>query len=131
MPDEPSLGEVARRLERMEARQEELWRELTARKVDTELYQRDRREDERRFTELERDLISEVAARTAALDEERRAREKAVEDEKKARQEGDNAIVTRLEKGTATWRQTLFNGWLPALFVVATLAVTIWLAKGK
>ena len=131
MADEPSLGEVARRLERMEARQEELWRELTARKVDAELYQRDQREVERRFVELERDLIAEVAARTAALDEERKAREKAVEDEAKARKDGDNAMVALLEKGTATWRQTLFNGWLPSLFVVSTLAVTIWLAKGK
>lgn len=131
MGSEPTLGEVVRRLERMEARQEELWRELTARKVDAEVYQRDRRETERRFTELERDLINEVAARTAALDEEHRSRDKAIEDESKARETGDKAIVALLEKGTASWRQTLFNGWLPALFVVATLAVTIWVAKGK
>ena len=88
MPDEPSLGEVVRRLERMEARQEELWRELTRRMVDTDLYGRDQREIERRFTELERDLIAEVAALTAALDAETKAREKAVVDEAAARQAG-------------------------------------------
>ncbi|WP_433234008.1 hypothetical protein [Actinomadura nitritigenes] len=128
MPDEPSLGEVARRLERMEARQEELWRELTARKVDAELYQRDRREDERRFTELERDLISEVAARKAALDEERKAREKAVADERAGREAGDKAIVDRLQQTGTNWRQVLFSGLLPSLFFIVTIAVTVLLA---
>lgn len=127
MPDEPTLGEVVRRLDRMEL----LFRELASRKVETELYQRDQREGERRFTEFERDLIAESAARAAAIDELRRTCEKAVDDEAKARREGDAAIIAMVEKGTATWRQTLFNGWLPALFAVAAITVSIWLAKGK
>lgn len=121
MPDEqPTLGEVVRRLERMEARQEELWRELTARKVDVDFYQRDRREDERRFVELERDLLQEIAAR-----------EKAVDDERRAREDGDKALANRMDSGGANWRQALYNGLLPSLFLLLTLAVTIWVAKGK
>lgn len=124
---EPTLGEVVRRLDRME----NLFRELASRKVESELYQRDRREDERRFTEFERDLIAESAARTAALDELRRACEKAIADEAKAREDGDVALAARMDSGGANWRQAVYNGLLPTLCVLITLAVSIWLAKGK
>lgn len=60
MPDEPSLGEVVRRLARLE--------ELLLRLVSTDLYTRDQREMERRFAELEGD-IKELQRRAEKRDD--------------------------------------------------------------
>lgn len=118
MPDEPSLGEVVRRLDRLESRLEELLREMGLRVVSVDLYARDQREIERRFTEMERDLLQEVEARKAALVEERTAREN-----------GDREIKNDLGQQGTNWRQTLYSGLLPTLFLVITLAIQIWLAR--
>ncbi|MBA9003655.1 hypothetical protein [Thermomonospora cellulosilytica] len=107
MPNEPSLGEVVRRLDRMEARLEELVREMGLRVVSAELYARDQRELERRFTELERDLAQERADRETAIRELK---------------------TQQVQQGT-NWRQAVYAGILPTLFILLTLGVQIWLAS--
>lgn len=102
MPNEPfSAGELGRRLDRIEG--------LLLRLVSQDVYSRDQRETERRFTELERDLA-----------EERDARKEAV---KALREERANS--------GATWRQALYSGLIPAVFFVITMAVTLSRAGGK
>lgn len=102
MADEISLGEVARGIKRIEERLQD----LSTKVVSAEVYGRDQRELERRFAELERDLEAE-----------RTAREKDIA-----------AVYKRLEQGGANWRQTLYNGLLPAVFFVITIVVTLWVA---
>lgn len=131
MPDEVGLGEVVRRLERLETRLEELMREFAVRVVSVDLYTRDQRELERRFGEMERDLMQEVEARKAALAEERRARENALAEERTARENGDRELAGRLDKAGTNWRQALYNGLLPALFFMVSIAVTVILARGR
>jgi hypothetical protein len=106
VPDEPSLGEVVRRLDRMESRLEEFIREISMRTVDVRVYEQTQREWERRHADLQRDL-----------DDERQAREKA-----------DKALSERLDRSGTNWRQVLFNGILPSVFLLITLSVTILLA---
>jgi hypothetical protein len=96
--DEVSTGELARRLERME--------NLLLKLVNVDVYGRDRREDERRFAELERDLTDERAAREAAV----------------------KALHDRLDKAGTNWRQALYSGLIPGLFFLLSMAVTILLA---
>lgn len=130
MADEVGLGEVVRRLERLEARLEELMREFAVRVVSVDLYTRDQRELERRFAEFERDLMQEVEARKAAIAEERAARQNALAEERTARENGDRDLATKMDRQGTNWRQALYSGMLPCLFIVITLAVQIWLAKG-
>lgn len=100
MVDEPGLGEVVRRLDRLEVRLEELIRELALRLVSADVYSRDQREAERRFTEMERDLIAEVEARKAA----------------------DTELRDSLSQQGSNWRQAVYAGVIPgALFLIGIL----------
>lgn len=96
MADEVSLAEVVRRLVRLE----QLLQELSLRLVSTDVYNRDQREFERRFTEIERDLAEERTARRADIAE----------------------VKARLDGTGTNWRQAIYAGVIPGvLFLVATL----------
>lgn len=101
MPDEPSLGELLRRLDRIEG----LLRGL----VSHDVYSRDMREMERRFTELERDL-----------DKERDERQREV-----------TAIRAERKDTGANWRQAIYNGLIPAFLCLLTIVVAVSRASGK
>lgn len=133
MADEPSLGEVVRRLDRVEGQQT----------VSPVLYGRDRAEMERRVSELERELDSERAARLAAVEVERAARQAAIETEhavwraaleaeRAARKEADRLLREQLEKQadkqSGNWRQALYGGLVPGLIVLVSVAVQTILA---
>lgn len=102
MADDWSMGEVVRRLDRLEA----LIRDLSLRVVPMEVYTRDRAELERRMAELDRDLDAE----------------------RTARKEADRELADRMDKGGANWRQALYTGVIPGVFFVITLTVTVLLA---
>lgn len=102
MADDPTMGELARRLDRVERQQQD----LAAGSVSPALYGRDR-------DELKQDIVE----LRAALDEERRLRREAVRE-----------VYVRLDKSGTNWRQALFSGVLPALFFIITITVTILLA---
>lgn len=96
MGDEVALAEVVRRLVRLES----LLQELSLRLVSTDIYTRDQREVERRFTELERDLAEERTARRSDVTE----------------------IKARFDSQGTNWRQAIYSGILPAiLFLVGIL----------
>lgn len=114
MADDPT---VTWRLDRLEQQQHE----QAARSIAPELYARDR-------AELERD----VADLRTQLEEERRARRAAEERWDKACAErvdkAEKRITDRLDKSGTNWRQSLFSGVLPTLFLALTLLVTVLLA---
>lgn len=103
MPDEPSLGEVVRRLDRMEV----LLQDLTLRLVSADVYTRDQREIGRRLTELERDLAD-------------RRREHA-EDVKDLRARIDDRDKT---SGTNV-RQAIYAGLIPAVLFLVTILLQL------
>lgn len=109
MADEVSTGELARRLD-------EVLRTLQG-LVSRGEYNSDQRHWEHRFTDLERDLA-----------EERKTREAAVADERTERKAADQKIYEQMDKSGTNWRQTLFSGLLPSLFLLISLAVTVTLA---
>lgn len=98
MADEPSNGELGRRLDEVLR----TVRDLPGRGEYNE-YQR---HAEHRFTEIERDLEAERAAREAA----------------------DKRLHDRMDKTGTNWRQTVYSGLLPGVFFLLTMAVTILLA---
>ncbi|MFI7707596.1 hypothetical protein [Nonomuraea sp. NPDC049480] len=102
MADEPTLGELSRRLDGMTA--------MLAQLVQRAEYLADQRLAERRFIEIERDL--EDFRRTLA------------DDIKAVRALLDAAA----EKRTSNVRQAFYAGILPALLVLAGIVVQIWLA---
>lgn len=89
MVDDVSTGELARRLGRME--------DLLLRLVSVDVYGRDQKESERRFGEIERDLL----------------------DEREARQAADKELQERMDKSGTNWRQALYSGLIPAILVLA------------
>lgn len=125
MTDEVSTGELARRWDevvRRLDRLDEFLRELSLRLASlTDVYSRDQRETDRRFVELERDLAEEREARKAEVTQERQAREAAVRELKEQQRQ------QAAQRGT-DWRQLLYNGLVPGLLFLLTMAVTILLA---
>ncbi|MDB5911099.1 MAG: hypothetical protein JWP34_5216 [Massilia sp.] len=107
MPDEPGLGEVVRRLERLETLL------LSLRVVSEDLYNRDQRETERRFTELERDLA----------------------DERQARQVADRELKEQFTAATTTsgsnMRQAIFSGLIPGVLFLISILITLSQSRGK
>lgn len=98
MADEVSTGELARRLGRME--------DLLLRLVSVDVYGRDQREIERRFGEIERDLL----------------------DEREARKTDIKALHERLDKADTNRRQTVFSGLMPWALVLFGTAINVWIA---
>jgi Skp family chaperone for outer membrane proteins len=96
--DEPTIGELSRRLDGVTAMMAQLVQrgEYAS---DQRLSERRFSESERRFTELEQD-VAEI----------RKAMEKTV------------------EKRQTNARQALYAGILPAVFILLGIAVQIWLA---
>lgn len=106
MADEPSNAELARRLTEIAT--------LLQQVVGRPEYNSDQRHVEHRFTEIERDI----------------------EDVRRTHTEDIKAIRALLDKAAEKrgmdWRQAVYNGLLPAVFLSVTLLVTILLAfKGK
>jgi hypothetical protein len=92
VPDEFSAGELGRRLDRIEG--------LLLRLVSQDVYSRDQREAERRFTELERDMA-----------EERQTRKDEVK-----------ALRDQFQQTGTNWRQAIYAGVIPGvLFLVGVL----------
>ncbi|MEU8247392.1 hypothetical protein [Nonomuraea sp. NPDC048916] len=101
MPDEPSPGELARRLVDLQ--------HAAQRFMSQELFVAEQRATERRLTTIERDL-SGLASR---LDGEIKA------------------LTTRMEarerERGANWRQSVYAGVIPAALLLVSLLVQIWL----
>lgn len=102
MVDEPSLGELSRRIDHVIATQAQL--------VQRTEYTADRRYDDRRFaeieadhTELRREITEELKALKASID-------------------------AATEKRGTNVRQAVYAGLLPALFMMVSIVVQIWLA---
>jgi uncharacterized coiled-coil DUF342 family protein len=106
VPDEISLGEVVRRLDRIERQLQD----LSARVVSSDVYTRDQREIDRRLTELERDLADKRKDHAADVKELR------------------GQIADRDKTGGSNFRQNIFQGWLPAVFILVGILVQIGLA---
>ncbi|MFI6732123.1 hypothetical protein ACIBI9_04250 [Nonomuraea sp. NPDC050451] len=113
MADEPSPGELSRRLDGVVMSLAQL--------IQRAEYAADQRLIERRFTDVEGD-VNEL--RRTLLDEVRALR-------------GDlAAAVTRLEaadekreeKRGGNLKQMIYSGILPTLFILLTIAVQVWLA---
>ncbi|MDL4812827.1 hypothetical protein [Actinomadura opuntiae] len=103
MVDDPT---VKWRLDRLEQQQHE----QAARSISPELYARDRAELERDIADLRRHLDK-------------------VEKECQDRVEkAEKRVSDRLDKSGTNWRQSLFQGVLPTLFLALTLLVTVLLA---
>lgn len=126
MPEEPGLGEAIRRLDRIE----ELMRNGL---VPMNVYDRDQREIDRRFTALERQNESlRHWAESLAEAKELEALEREVA--KKADAEDVQALARRQEtaaqqSGTNV-RQAIYNGLLPCLFVLINILIMISQTRG-
>ncbi|MCT9932458.1 hypothetical protein N5079_19845 [Planotetraspora sp. A-T 1434] len=102
MADEPSAGELLRRIDGLTA--------VTAQLVTRTEYAADRRYDDRRFAEIEKD----VAELGRTLTEEMKALRRSID--AAAEKRGTNA------------RQAVYAGLLPAVLVLLGIAVQIWIA---
>lgn len=103
MADEPSLGEVSRRIDQVSMSLTQL--------VQRTEYTADRRFDDRRFGELESDVVE----LRRHLTEEMRALKASID-----------AATER--RGTNV-RQAVYAGVLPAVLVLMGIVVQIWLAR--
>ena len=103
MADEPSLGEVSRRIDQVSMSLTQL--------VQRTEYTADRRFDDRRFTELE----SDVTELRRHLTEEMRALK--------------TSIDAATERRGTNMRQAVYAGIVPAVFVLVGIVVQIWLAR--
>jgi uncharacterized FlaG/YvyC family protein len=101
--DDVSPGEVVRRLDRIESHLQE----LSLRLVSADVYNRDQREIERRFAEVERNLADERAARKEAIKAMQEQLDQAVKD-----------LQKRLDQGSANWRQAVYGGLIPSVLVL-------------
>lgn len=100
--NEPSLGELARRLDQLYT--------LAMRLVSIDVYDRDRRENERNFANLERDIED--------------LRKQFVDAVEKI-----NARLDKREERAGDWRrQAIYAGILPAVFFTISTIMTILLA---
>lgn len=102
MTDAPSPGELSRRIDHVTMTLTQL--------VQRTEYTADRRFDDRRFTELEADVAE--------------LRRQLTEDLKALKQSIDAAT----EKRGTNVRQAVYAGLLPALFMMVSIVVQIWLA---
>ncbi|MBT2230388.1 hypothetical protein [Nonomuraea sp. NEAU-A123] len=102
MRDEPSNGELARRLVDLQ--------DATLKLMSQELFVAEQRANERRFTLLERDL--------KGLGER-------VDNE--LSQLGVHIESRKRDRG-ANWRQGVYSGVLPAVLLLISILVQIWLA---
>lgn len=105
MPEDPGLGEAIRRLERIE----ELIRDGL---VPSNVYDRDQRETDRRFSAVERQVealrqMAETFADAKDVEELERRQETA------AQQSGTNV------------RQAIYSGLLPSLLCVLTIVLQL------
>ena len=98
MADEPSAGELNRRIDGLAA--------VTAQLVTRAEYAADRRYDERRFVEIEADMAE--------------LRRQLAEDLK--------ALRDATDKRGSNLRQAVYAGILPAVLVLLGIAVQIWIA---
>lgn len=118
--DEPSLGELGRRLDQLFA--------LVARMVGADVYTSDQRASERRFGEVERDVEELRRQHERDVEDLRRQHTEAI----KALMEEIKAIMQRLsvreQKAGEGRRQALYAGILPGLLFVLSTAVTVILA---
>lgn len=102
MADEPSPGELARRLGDLQHAAQRL--------MSQEVFVAEQRAIERRFITLERDL----QAISDRLEGEIKALETRVEGRERDR--------------GANWRQSMFAGVIPAALLLVSILVQIWLA---
>ncbi|MFI7441502.1 hypothetical protein [Nonomuraea indica] len=102
MPDEPSTGELARRLMDLQHAAQRL--------MSQEVFVAEQRAVERRFITLERD----VQLLTDRLDSEIK--------------ELGARLDTRDRDRGANWRQSVFAGIIPAALLLVSILVQIWLA---
>lgn len=102
MTDAPSLGELSRRIDHVTATLGQL--------VQRAEYTADRRYDDRRFIEIEAD----VAELRRTLTEELKALKASID--------------AATEKRGTNVRQAVYAGLLPALFMMVSIVVQIWLA---
>lgn len=108
MGDEPTNGELARRLEDL------------SRIQDGFIGRREYQADERRVDDRFRDLRQ-------AVEEERRDRQTAIEGvHQRITDETQAAANTKL-----SWRTILYTGVIPALVVLLSILVQIWLHGGS
>lgn len=109
MADEPSAGELNRRIDGLAA--------VTAQLVTRTEYAADRRYEDRRFVEVEKDVAdmrNEQAAFRAQISQDLKELAASIKDA--AEKRGSNA------------KQHVYNGLLPAVLVLLGIAVQIWLA---
>jgi hypothetical protein len=101
MADEPSTGELARRLVDLQHAAQRL--------MSQELFVAEQRAIERRFTTLERDL-------------------ETLEERLEAELKGLNTRIEARERDRgANWRQSVYAGVIPAALLLISLLVQIWL----
>jgi hypothetical protein len=100
--DAPSPGELSRRIDQVTMSLTQL--------VQRTEYTADRRFDDRRFTELEADVVE--------------MRRQLTEDLKALKASIDQAT----EKRGTNVRQAVYAGLLPALFMMVSIVVQIWMA---
>lgn len=103
MADEPSPGELSRRIDHVTG--------MYAQLVQRTEYTADRRYDDRRFAEIEAD----VAELRRALTEEFKALRASID--------------AATEKRGTRIRDAIYAGVLPAVFLLLGFAVQIWLAS--
>ncbi|WP_067483753.1 hypothetical protein [Actinomadura hibisca] len=109
MTNDWSMGEVVRRLDRIEQHLGDMGLRL----VPVDLHTRDRAETERRFAELERDVA----------------------DERQARKDGDKDIRDQLDRqndrqGTS-WRTAIYSGVIPSALFLITILLQLKSGGGK
>ena len=102
MADEPSLGELSRRIDHMTS--------MLGQLVQRTEYTADRRYDDRRFAEIEADLAELRRTWTDELNGLKQS------------------IDAATEKRGSNVRQAVYAGLIPAVLVMVSIIVQIWLA---
>ena len=103
MTNDWSMGELVRRLDRIEQQ----LHELSVRVVPGDLYARDRAEIERRLAEIERDIV----------------------EERLARKEADRDLKEQIAGQGTNWRQAIYAGVIPGLLFL--IGILLQLRGGK
>lgn len=114
--DEPSNGELARRLDDISR--------LLQGMVSQGQYNAELRLAEHRFTEIERDI--EDVRKTHADD---------IKEVLRRLDDANKDILRNLEQGTkertSNWRQALYGALIPSILFLASILIQIMQAKGK
>jgi hypothetical protein len=118
--DEPSNGELARRLD-------DIARILLG-LVSRAEYTADQRHTEHRFAELEHDIAEKRRGHDEDMREMRVELTKLRDETKDVREKVGEKLAERDRSSSVNFRQAIYNGIVPGIFLVITLLVTVFLA---